>query len=76
MKLYERLGASMRRAPYVWLALTLVLFVAVPVPALAPLLEGPHAQRWMAWLAAGIILTACRWRENGRLIPRRRRISG
>ncbi|MCZ7535699.1 MAG: hypothetical protein M5T61_07035 [Acidimicrobiia bacterium] len=36
MRLYERMGASLGRAPYVWLFLTLVFLVAVMPPAARP----------------------------------------
>jgi len=51
----ERLGASLRRGPYVWLALILALFLLV-LPGLAPLVDDQdQAKTWMALLATGFI---------------------
>ena len=54
----ERLGASLRRGPYVWVALTLALFLLV-LPGLSPLVEDQDkAKTWIAVVAIGFIAYA------------------
>ena len=54
----ERLGASLRRGPYVWLALTLALFFLV-LPGLSPLVEDQDtAKTWIAVVATIFIAYA------------------
>ena len=53
--LAERAGASIRRAPYVWLALTLLLFVML-ASALTPMVDAQrHPRAWIAWTASALI---------------------
>lgn len=60
MKLYERVDASLRRAPYVWLALTLVVIIAVMIPAARPLVEEkPGSASWISWVALALIVYTC-----------------
>lgn len=56
MKLSDRVGASLRRAPYVWLALTLVTLVAFLVPVVRVFRDEPTSQPWSGWVALGLIV--------------------
>jgi cobalamin synthase len=56
MKSYERVGASLLRAPYAWLALTLVFLIAFVALAGLPLLDEQGSAAWMGWVAVGLIV--------------------
>jgi hypothetical protein len=50
-RLEARIVASLRRAPYVWLALIVV--VLIQLGASLKLLESHHPKEWIGWIAAG-----------------------
>jgi hypothetical protein len=64
----ERLGASLRRAPYVWLALTILLYFMIESPVAAIVTRPSDASTPLAAAAAAVIALAVVWSEV--LVPR------
>ena len=64
----ERLGASLRRAPYVWLALTILVYFMMESPVSAIVTRPSDASTPVALAAAPVIAFAVVWSEI--LVPR------
>jgi hypothetical protein len=64
----ERLGASLRRAPYVWLTLTILLYFAIESPVAATVTRPSDASTPVALAAAVVMALAAFWAAV--LVPR------
>ena len=56
MELAERLGASLRRAPYVWLVLTILVYLMLSQPV-STIVTRPRDARTPIAIAAAVIMT-------------------
>jgi hypothetical protein len=71
--IYERAGASLRRAPYVWLALTILLYLMLATPAAEIDTPPRDANTVIAIAAAAVIaysVVASLWIVPRVLVPR------